>query len=533
MKRAALYARVSTARQEQEETIDSQIAEVKSRIIADGALLTSEFTYIDEGYSGSMLERPSLDAMLEAAKNQAFDVLYIYDLGRLSRQLSHLLIVTEHLEKYGREVVSLHERITGTPEDKFLLHIMGSMHEYERAKIAERFRRGKMYKAKSGKIVGYNAPYGYVYNKDNGLFEINPHEAIVVKNIFDWVVEEGLSSYAIIERLHDEGFQPPKKMSDYWSRGPISRILKNETYFGKHHFNKSESILPRTRIKDATRYRKIQKTGRRSRPREEWISFNVPAIISEELFNKAQIQLLRNSKFNAKNRKHEYLLTSLIKCTCGAGRNGDGPEGKKYYRCTARHRFQPTENKCHVGGLNVQVTDSIVWNEISRLLSSPEVIREHAHRWLEQQSKRETITDSSLYKNELQELKNEQKRYVDAYGKGLIDEGMFSTKMTETNKQMRSLDKQMTNSSANRGIVGKIDIEELISKASQKIGKLDFEQKKFIIERVIDKIVASPKEITIWGYIPTPSLVPAYAKVNHVSQHRNRWTAKRREIDVI
>jgi len=521
MNRAALYARVSTARQEQEETIDSQIAEVKSRIIEDGALLTSERTYIDEGYSGSMLERPSLDAMLEAAKNQEFDVLYIYDLGRLSRQLSHLLIVTEQLEKYGREVVSLHERITGTPEDKFLLHIMGSMHEYERAKIAERFRRGKMYKARSGKIVGYNAPYGYTYNKETGLFEINPHEAIVVKNIFKWVIEEGLSTYAIIKRLHDEGFQPQKKMNDYWSRGPISRILKNETYFGKHHFNKSESILPRTKIKDTTKYRKIQKTGRRSRPREEWIGFDVPSIISEELFNKAQVQLLRNSNFNPKNRKHEYLLTSLIKCTCGAGRNGDGPEGKKYYRCTARHRFQPTETKCHVGGLNVQVTDALVWSKISQLLSSPELIRNHALKWLEQRSKHETNTDSSLYKNELQELKNEQKRYVDIYGKGLIDEEMFSTKMAETNKQMKSFHKQLTNSSANRGIVGKIDIEELISKASQKIGNLEFEQKKFIIERVIDKIVANPKEITIWGHIPTPSLVPAYAKVNHVSQYRN------------
>ncbi len=108
---------------------------------------------------------------------------------------------------------------------------------------------------------------------------------------------------------------------------------------------------------------------------------------------------------------------------------------------------------------------------------------------------------------------------------------MFGTKMTETNKQMKSLNKQMTNSSANRGIVGKIDIEELIAKASQKIGNLEFEQKKFIIERVIDKIVASPKEITIWGHIPTPSLVPAYAKVNHVSQYRYRRPSQRRQVD--
>lgn len=533
MKKAALYARVSTARQEQEETIDSQIAEVKQRILNDDALLSSENIYIDEGYSGSMLERPSLDAMLEAAKNKEFDVLYIYDLGRLSRQLSHLLIVTEQLEKYDREVISLHERITGTPEDKFLLHIMGSMHEYERAKIAERFRRGKMHKARSGKIVGYNPPYGYNYNKETGELEINAAEAIVVRNIFKWVVEEGLSTYAIIQRLHDEGFHPAKQMNEYWSRGPIARVLKNETYFGKHHFNKTESILPRSRTQDTAKYRKIQKTGRRIRPREEWIEFDVPAIISEDLFNKAQVQLQRNSNFNSKNRIHQYLLTSLIKCTCGANRNGDGPAGKKYYRCTARHRFQPIETKCHVGGLNVQVTDALVWKEISKLLSDPKMIRTHAERWLERRTIQKTNTNSQSYNESLKSLKNEQKRYLDAYGKGLIDEELFSLKMSETNKQIKTLSTQLANSSKNRGIVDKIDIEELILKATRKIGKLEFEQKKFIIERVIDKIVASPKEITIWGHIPLPSLTPAYEKVNHVSQYRNRRAAKRRQVHPI
>lgn len=85
MKRAALYARVSTARQEQEETIDSQISEVKERILADGNSVTKSLIFIDEGYSGSILERPALDKMLDAAKNGDFDVIYIYDLGRLSR----------------------------------------------------------------------------------------------------------------------------------------------------------------------------------------------------------------------------------------------------------------------------------------------------------------------------------------------------------------------------------------------------------------------------------------------------------------
>lgn len=532
MKRVALYARVSTARQEQEETIDSQLAEVRQRIEADGAVLTSSKTYVDEGYSGSLLERPSLDAMLDAAKNKEFDVLYIYDLGRLSRQLSHLLIVIEQLEKYDCEIISLHERITGTPEDKFLLQIMGSMHEYERAKIAERFRRGKMYKAKSGKIVGYNPPYGYRYRKETGEFEIYKPEAFVVRQIFEWVGNEGLSTYKVIKRLHDQGIMPPKQKDEYWTRSPIARLLNNETYFGKHHFNKSESILPRYHLKASSKYRKIQKTGRRIRARDEWIEFDVPAIITKELFDKARAQINRNAKFNPKNRKHQYLLTSLIKCTCGANRNGDGPEGKKYYRCTNRHRFRTPQTQCKVGGLNVKVTDALVWNKVSELLSNPRLIREHTERWLNRQNTSEMSIDMDLLKSRLKELENEQRRYVDAYGKGLVPEQLFTNKMNETNKQVEAARQDISKASKNRGITGKIDIELLIEKATRKIDNLEFEQKKYIIERAVDKIIADPKEIKIWGRIPVPALATV-GKVNYVSQHRHRRPAKCRQINPV
>ena len=529
MKRAALYARVSTARQEQEETIDSQVAEVRQRILADASFLTDQSTYIDEGYSGSLLERPALDAMLDAAKNKEFDVLYIYDLGRLSRQLSHLLIVIEQLEKYECEVVSLHERITGTPEDKFLLQIMGSMHEYERAKIAERFRRGKMYKARSGKIVGYNPPYGYRYNKNAGEFEIFEPEARVVRMIFDWIANDGLSTYRVIEKLHEHGIPPRKQQDEYWSRGPIARMLNNETYFGKHHFNKSESILPRYRLKSESKYRKIQKTGRRIRSRDEWIEFDVPAIVSEELFNKARLSISRNAKFNPKNRKHDYLLTSLIKCPCGANRNGDGPDGKKYYRCTSRHPFRPMQTQCKVGGINVKVADAYVWDKISELLTSPELIRMHAERWLKRQNATRMSIDTKSLEAQHTGLLNEQKRYVDAYGKGLISEQLFADKMKETNKQIDAVNKDIIKASENRVVTGKIDVEQLVERATRKIGNLEFDQKKFIVERVIDKIVADPKEFTIWGHIPSPALATV-EKVNHVSQYRHRWSTKCRQI---
>jgi site-specific DNA recombinase len=86
---AGLYARVSSEKQEQEQTIDSQIDEIASEIERDGNILSSENTFIDDGWSGTMLERPSLDKMRDAAKEGRFQILYVYDRGRLSRVFVH------------------------------------------------------------------------------------------------------------------------------------------------------------------------------------------------------------------------------------------------------------------------------------------------------------------------------------------------------------------------------------------------------------------------------------------------------------
>ncbi|HBO64587.1 TPA: hypothetical protein DD425_01345 [Candidatus Saccharibacteria bacterium] len=117
----------------------------------------------------------------------------------------------------------------------------------------------------------------------------------------------------------------------------------------------------------------------------------------------------------------------------------------------------------------------------------------------------------------------------DAYGKGLLPEDLFADKMHEAKRQITSIKEQITQASENRGITGKIDTEQLAQKATLKIGNLNFEQKKRIVERVVDKIVASPKEIIIWGHLPTPVLATS-GKVNHVSQHRHRRPPQRREV---
>ena len=130
MKRAAIYARVSTLRQEQEETIEAQLGAIKERISHDGMSLVTDCIYKDEGYSGSLIDRTGLDRLREDRKKDLFDVVYVFDYGRLSRELTDLMIVKDDIER-NTQVVSLFERITGDPAtDILLMQIMVAVHEY-------------------------------------------------------------------------------------------------------------------------------------------------------------------------------------------------------------------------------------------------------------------------------------------------------------------------------------------------------------------------------------------------------------------
>ena len=138
---AGLYGRVSSDRQELEDTIQSQIAELRSRLAGDGIVAYEEF--VDEAYSRDNLVRPGLDRLRDLAAQKRLDCVYIQSPDRLASG-AKLVVVVEELQDHGVEVVFLKGGVDQTPEGKLLLHFQGAMAEYERTKITERTRRGKL-----------------------------------------------------------------------------------------------------------------------------------------------------------------------------------------------------------------------------------------------------------------------------------------------------------------------------------------------------------------------------------------------------
>jgi site-specific DNA recombinase len=158
---AALYARVSTNRQAQAQTVGSQVAARRERAAADGLPIAAEQEYVDDGYTGASLVRPALERLRDLVALGGVEVLYVHSPDRLARAYVHQVVVLEEFARAGLRVVFLNQLRQQTPEDELLLQVQGVIAEYERAKITERARRGRRHAASLGSVSALAcAPYG-------------------------------------------------------------------------------------------------------------------------------------------------------------------------------------------------------------------------------------------------------------------------------------------------------------------------------------------------------------------------------------
>jgi len=197
MKIAALYARVSSARQQHQDTIASQVAALLDYAQTHDYHVSPQRIYQDEGYSGASLDRPALDRLRDAVATGEVEVVLILSPDRLARQFAYQYLVTEEFERAGCQVIFLSHGLAATPTERMLQEMTGVFAEYERAQITERCRRGRLFRARQGGVLMTEAPYGYTYipktDSCSSNLVINEAEAEVVRQIFHWLIDEQLS----------------------------------------------------------------------------------------------------------------------------------------------------------------------------------------------------------------------------------------------------------------------------------------------------------------------------------------------------
>src|ERR1700687_2835478 len=165
----AFYARVSSEAQARDHTIDSQVAALKERIAADGFQIEPDHGYVDDGCSGTNLQRAALATLRGAVASGRVERIYVLAPDRLGRRHAHQVLLIEEFRRAGAEIVFLNRAISRTAEDELLLQVQGIIAEYERTKILERARRGRRHAARSGSVSALTgAPFGYRYVSRSG-----------------------------------------------------------------------------------------------------------------------------------------------------------------------------------------------------------------------------------------------------------------------------------------------------------------------------------------------------------------------------
>lgn len=513
MKLAAIYARVSTARQEEEQTIKTQMVADIELIEKRGLKLVTEYT--DEGWSGDILARPALDKLRQDAKLKQWEVLVVYDPDRLARRYSYQELIMDELREAGIEVAFVTVPAPKNSEEKILHGVRGLFSEYERAKIGERFRLGKLRKIKEGHLLVSEPLYGYRYipkhDKVHGYYEIHPDESRVMKMIFDWIDQDGLTIRGVIKKLHDLKIPPRKSSRGVWATSTLSKLLKNRAYIGEAHWGSSYAVVPQKPI-STEKYRKIRKSSRRTKPEAEWFTVPVPAIIQRDVFERVRRRIEYNFQQSQRHTKNKYLLAGRIYCTCGRKRAGEGVlRGKHlYYRCTDRVLSYPLPHKCHEPPLHARIVDQRVWNEITTLMSSPRRMRSQVNRWLIGRNVPEDTSESEMgrLKSEITSFKNQEDRYNQAYGAGAFTVEQLRQYTLPLREKVSALEarfarlKEVQRESEPVSLPAEDEIKTFAKESTRTLRKLDFDGQKVIVGKVVNRVIGTRQKLQIYGFIP-------------------------------
>jgi site-specific DNA recombinase len=241
-KKVVLYARVSTERQEQAGTIESQVAELESYAQEQGYEIDAERIFLDQGGSGACLARPALDLLRDLAYEGGIDVLLCLSPDRLARQYVNQCLLLEEFQRWGVAVQFISQPdLEDTPQNQLLLGVQGLFAEYERAVMRKLMRLGRLHRMRQGGRCFHPAPYGYRYipvsEPNGGRWEIDTQETAVVQQIFAWYTEECWSLKKIARRLNETGV-PVRRKGGRWGAGRISVILDQPAYAGKTYYNR-------------------------------------------------------------------------------------------------------------------------------------------------------------------------------------------------------------------------------------------------------------------------------------------------------
>ena len=528
--RVAIYARVSTEAQEARGTIGSQLAALRERVAANGDELVAEF--VDDGYSGARLDRPGLDALRDAAEAGRIDAVWCLSPDRLARAYAYQVVILDEFARHQVPVCFTDAPPLDDPQARLLVQVQGVIAEYERAKFAERERRGKMFRARSGEVLSRKVPYGYrrVPRSEIGPAHVVVHdgEAAVVRRVFDDFLA-GVSIRRIAIALSADGVPSPDGKAQ-WVLATIGRLLRNEAYVGRLFWNRTHTTYDH----------QLGRNRQTRRPRSEWITIAIPAIINDDTFEAAQQAARNNTAFSLRRTEPDtFLLRRLVRCGhCGvklAAHRAFREYGMaRYYACPHRDpvRAGGAERTCGQRRIRADELDNFVFDQVAQLLARPEILAAGEASVAAQTP----APDDELVAAQLGRLDRridaadtERRRLADLYQADVIDQTEMARRAADLQARRCRLDQERQTLIEQRSQLAEHNrlsqhITAFAERALAGLANMDFERRQQLLRLVLEDVRIDGWQIELRLRIPLdqdPPDDPSTSTAN-IASHRQR-----------
>ena len=456
-KQAILYARVSTEEQARSGySLAQQMEALREYAAREGYEVLEEVT--DPGQSGASLERPGMDHVRSLVITGRVKAVLAQDRDRFAREPAYHYLLHKEFEEHGCMIKALNDRGDDSPEGELTDGIIDQIAKFERDKTTERTRRGKLRKAREGKIVANNSvDFGFEYNATRDGYEIDEQTMPVVRRIFE-MVASGSSLNSIAERLSREGVRVPysRSRSVKWWNVTFLRncIVKDDVYrphtyeeiaalvtpevaakldprerYGVWWFNRRKSKTTQVSVPDGNGRRYKRRTKYVSRPPEEWIAVPVPdSGVPREVVDAARAVIKNNHAPSNAGRRFWELSGGLVRCgLCGYYLKAHtvakaGRPAYFYYTCRTKHR-KGAEACSNSKSQAADGVEALVWNAISELLKDPEQLRADLDTMieLERNSKGgDPDKETKLWADKVDEVDRKRARYQEMAADDLL-----------------------------------------------------------------------------------------------------------------
>ena len=402
--KAVIYARYSSDSQ-REESIEGQIRECTDYAVKNGITIIS--SYIDRALSARTADRPEFQRLIADSEKRLFDAVLVWKLDRFSRDRYDSALYKHLLRKNGVKVISAKENISEGPEGIILEAMLEGYAEYYSAELSQKIRRGQQENALKCKSNGGVIPFGYRIDPKEHTFVIDPEEAPIVKEIFSrYAAGEPMAD--IVASLNERGIKSHDGKD--FRISVTGFMLKNRKYIGEYKY--ADVVVPG----------------------------GMPAIISEELFERVQRRMVTNQIVSSKSKAvEEYLLTTKIFCgNCGkmmAGESGYGGKNKiyLYYKCGGAKRREGCTNR---KGLRKNWIEKVaVMLTVQRVLSDDAVIERIADAIVALQDQEDPMLPAM--RKQLKDCEKGIENLLNAIQAGIVTSG--------TKERLESLEAQKEN----------------------------------------------------------------------------------------